>query len=60
MKTVETISFDRRRGLDNDVECSKHLKTKNITSLFSKRGTPCEELAINIRKKYGIEEETVK
>ncbi|TBT96651.1 hypothetical protein CWI36_3479p0010, partial [Hamiltosporidium magnivora] len=57
-KTVETISFDRRRGLE-DEDGVKILKTKNNTPLFSQGGATLEEPTNNINEESDLKEETV-
>ncbi|TBU11242.1 hypothetical protein CWI38_1307p0020 [Hamiltosporidium tvaerminnensis] len=71
-KTVEPISFDRRRGLESGLNAeeswerasmgedgAKNFKPKNKATLISQGGTTLEEPTNNINEEPELEEETV-
>ncbi|TBU10115.1 hypothetical protein CWI38_2010p0020 [Hamiltosporidium tvaerminnensis] len=68
-KTVETTSFDRRRGLESEMhreptpslkeakreeDGAKNLKPKNKATLISQGGTTLEEPIININEESDL------
>ncbi|TBU04787.1 hypothetical protein CWI36_0715p0040, partial [Hamiltosporidium magnivora] len=57
-KTVETISFDRRRGLEGGDNDAKNLKAKNNTLLISEGKSTLEQATININEQSVFKEET--
>ncbi|TBU07797.1 hypothetical protein CWI36_0225p0030 [Hamiltosporidium magnivora] len=57
-KTVETISFNRRRGLESGLNAEESWDKKN-TPLILKRGITLEEPTITIIKVSDLEKETV-
>ncbi|TBT99510.1 hypothetical protein CWI36_1951p0020, partial [Hamiltosporidium magnivora] len=69
-KTVETISSDRRRGLESGLNAeeswerasmdgAKNFKPKNKAPFISQGGTTLEEPTNNINEESDLEEETI-